>query len=337
MESQRRAAGRGVFGRAALVATALFALAAPGAALATGTLDQESTAFGSARALIGTHENGPDVRQAQTFRAGASGSLDQVDLPIRVVGDPGVALTVEIRALDGDGFPAAVLGSATVQQADVPACNDPACIDKSPTGDFTTFVFTSVALSTPATVSAGTDYAIVLSATGAQLDIYGDMIDREANRYEWAGTSDDSAYADGTGLGSTGGVWGPSNADKAFRTFVSPPVLEATVGQPINADGSSTFKANKGVVPVRFTLSIGGTPTCSLPAATIALTRTSGADPGPVNEGTYLLAADSGSSFRIADCTYVYNVSAKALPPGDYRVDIKIDGQTVGSAAFELR
>lgn len=337
MDSKIRVARLGVFGRAGLVATSLFALAAPGAVFATGSLDQQSTAFGSVRALIGTHENGPDVMQAQTFRAGASGSLDQVDLPIRVVGDPGVALTIEIRSLDGSGMPNAVLGSATIQQADVPPCNTPACTDESPNGDYTTFAFTSVPLSTPATVSAGTDYAIVLSATGAQLDIYGDMIGRSANRYEWAGTSDDSAYADGTGLGSTGGVWGPSNADKAFRTFVSPPVLEATVGQPINADGSSTFKANKGVVPVRFTLSIGGTPTCSLPPATIVLTRTSGADPGPVNEGTFLLAADSGSSFRIADCTYVYNVSAKALPPGDYTVEIRIDGQTVGSAAFELR
>ena len=54
----------------------------------------------------------------------------------------------------------------------------------------------------------------------------------------------------------------------------------------INAYGSSKFKAGRGVVPVKFDLSQGGSPTCALPAATIALTKTAGSDPGPVNEST---------------------------------------------------
>jgi hypothetical protein len=312
-------------------------VALPMTAQAAGTLDAQSTTFGSARALIGTHENGQDVIHAQTFRAGVSGLLDQVDVPIRVVGDPGVALKVEIRALDGSGLPAAVLGSATVAQASVPACNTAACIDKSAAGDYTTFSFVAVPLASPALVSAGTDYAIELSATGAQLDIYGDMVGRTANRYEWAATTDESAYPDGSGLSYLGGFgWVPSNADKAFKVYIGPG-YSATIRQPINADGSSTFKAGRGVVPVKFELAIAGAPTCSLPPATIALTRTSGSDPGSVNEAAYLLAADNGSSFRVTDCQYVYNLNAKTLPAGTYRVEIRIDGQTVGSATFDLR
>lgn len=315
----------------------LLLLAIPMAARAAGALDQQSTAFGDARGLIGTHENLQDVRHAQTFRAGASGSLDQVDVAVRVVGNPGVPLTVEIRSLDGGGLPATVLGSAVVAQASLPACNTAACVGKSGAGDYTTFTFTAVPLTAPATVAAGTDYAIVLSATGAQLDIYGDMVDRAANRYEWAATTDQSAYADGAGLSYLAGLgWLPSNVDKTFRTYVEP-IYAATVRQPINADGSSNFKAGRGVVPVKFALSQGGSPTCTLPAATIALTKTAGADPGPINESTYLLAADNGSNFRIVDCQYLYNLNLKALGPGTYFVEIRIDGQTVGSATFDLR
>lgn len=323
--------------RTAAAIVSLLLLTVPAAVQAAGTLDQQSTSLGNARGLIGTHENGQDVIHAQTFRAGASGSLHQVDLAVRVVGDPGVPLTVEIRALDGGGLPAAVLGSAVVAQTSLPACDTVACVDKSPAGDFTTFSFTSVPLTSPATVAAGTDYAIVLSATGAQLDIYGDMIGRTANRYEWAGTTDQSAYADGDGLNYLGGVgWVQSNVDKAFKTYVLPG-YSATVRQPINVDGTSNFKAGRGVVPVKFALSAGGSPTCALPGATIALTKTAGADPGPVNESTYLLAADSGSDFRVTDCQYIYNLNVKTLGPGTYLVEIRIDGQTVGSATFDLR
>lgn len=313
------------------------ALMAPAASLAAGSVDQAQETFGSGRALIGTHENGQDVIQAQVFTAGQSGLLVQVDLPIRAVGDPGVPLQVEIRSLDGGGLPDAVLGSATVPRASVPACNTAECIDKSPAGDYTAFDWTSVALTSPASITAGTAYAIELSATGANLDIYGDMTDRTANRYEWAATTDTSAYPAGDGLGYTGGLgWNPSNADKAFRTYAGPG-YSATVRQPINADGSSSFKAGRGVIPVKFGLSAAGSPTCALPAATIALTKTAGADAGPINESTYLLAADSGSSFRIADCQYVYNLNAKSLGAGTYLVEIKIGGLTVGTATFELR
>ncbi len=71
----------------------------------------------------------------------------------------------------------------------------------------------------------------------------------------------------------------------------------------INADGTSAFTATRGVVPVKFTLIQNGAATCTLPPATIALSRTAGANVGSVNESTYVMPADSGSNFRIDSCT----------------------------------
>lgn len=319
-----------------ILVAALAAFAAPAVVSAAGALDQSQPVFGASKALIGTDEFGPDVRQAQTFMAGVTGTLDQVDLPVRVVGDPGVPLLVEIRSLDGSGLPDAVLASFPLGQGAVPACNTAACNDDTPAGDFTTFSFVSIGFSPGVAVSAGTQYAIVLSATGANLDIRGDIIGRSKNRYEWAGVSggDESAYPSGVGLVNAGSGWGFTNADRAFKTYVTS--YAASIQAPINADGSSNFKA-KGSVPVRFGLSLNGVATCSLPPATIALTRIAGAQTGPINEDTYTFAADNGSDFRIAGCQYSYNLNAKALGAGTYRVEIRIGGNPVGSATFELR
>jgi Concanavalin A-like lectin/glucanases superfamily len=109
------------------------------------------------------------------------------------------------------------------------------------------------------------------------------------------------------------------------------------VQPPINADGTSIFTVRRGVVPVKFALTQGGVATCDLPPATIAVTRTGGGVIGQVNESTYTGSADSGSSFRIDSCRYIYNLNSRALGVGIYRVDILINGQVVGSATFELR
>ena len=97
------------------------------------------------------------------------------------------------------------------------------------------------------------------------------------------------------------------------------------------------FSVKRGVVPVKFTLTQGGNPTCALPPATIALTRTAGGTTGAIDESVYTGSADIGSNFRIDSCQYVYNLSASALGPGTYRVDIKINGEVVGSATFKLK
>jgi hypothetical protein len=123
----------------------------------------------------------------------------------------------------------------------------------------------------------------------------------------------------------------------AYEVQPRTPSYAALVQAPINADGTSTFSVRRGVVPVKFNLTQGGVATCDLPPATIAITRTAGGAIGQVNESVYNDNADTGSNFRIDSCQYVYNLNARALGAGTYRVDVLIDGQVVGSAVFALQ
>src|SRR5919198_455208 len=122
----------------------------------------------------------------------------------------------------------------------------------SPASQAQTFGWVSIPLASPAPVTAGGVYAIVLSATSAAGTI-DDFPLRSG--YEWAGVSGDP-YAGGTHIAQTGATWDPDvvPVDLAFKTYVMP-AYTATVQQPINADGSSVFRTGRGVVPVKFTLS----------------------------------------------------------------------------------
>jgi probable HAF family extracellular repeat protein len=104
------------------------------------------------------------------------------------------------------------------------------------------------------------------------------------------------------GINDTGQITGTGAINGATHAFLLNPVVpyNAYVQQPINPEGSSIFNASRGVIPVKFTLSLNGTATCQLPPATISLTRTAGAVLGTVDESTYLQAADSGANFRIS-------------------------------------
>ena len=121
------------------------------------------------------------------------------------------------------------------------------------------------------------------------------------------------------------------------RSFELPGTLAAAVKEPINADGSSTFRASRGVVPVKFALSENGDAICELPPATLRLTRTGGASPGPIDESLYTGSPDSGAQFRVTDCHYHYNLSPRPLGPGSYLAEILINGIAVGEARFELK
>ena len=129
---------------------------------------------------------------------------------------------------------------------------------------------------------------------------------------------------------SNGSVGVLINISTPFKAFVQP---------PIDADGSSVFNAGRGVVPVKFTLSRNGVPTCTLPPAAIGVTRTVGATLGLVEESTYLMNADSSSNFRIdpGACQYISNLATSQLGVGNYQVDINIGGIVVGNAVFALQ
>jgi hypothetical protein len=125
----------------------------------------------------------------------------------------------------------------------------------------------------------------------------------------------------------------------AFEFGAIPPSqYVAFVQQPINPNGSSVFSVQRGVVPLKFTLSLGGVATCQLPPATISLIRSAGSVLGSIDESTYLLASDSGPNFRIdtTNCQYVYNVATGSLGPGTYVVSISVGASVVGSGTFGL-
>jgi hypothetical protein len=135
------------------------------------------------------------------------------------------------------------------------------------------------------------------------------------------------------------GVTRPQGSACDIGAFELVPPYVAQVQQPINPDGSSVFKAKRGVVPVKFTMTQGGIATCQLPPATISLNRTGGMGSTLIDESSYLLASDSGSNFRIdsSACQYVYNLATSSLGTGTYVVSISIAGSAVGSGTFGLQ
>jgi hypothetical protein len=65
-------------------------------------------------------------------------------------------------------------------------------------------------------------------------------------------------------------------------------------------------------------------PTCNLPPATIDLTTVAGVSLLSVDETTYTIPADNGYNFRVDGCQYVYNLNAKPLAGGSYKVFVNV-------------
>lgn len=95
------------------------------------------------------------------------------------------------------------------------------------------------------------------------------------------------------------------------------------VQQPINADGSSNFKANgRAVIPVKFTLSQG--------LGAFVFESIYSDNPGITdNDFSYL---------SFVDCKYMYNLATSSLMgAGTYNVYATIDGTTFPVAPFDLK
>jgi uncharacterized repeat protein (TIGR01451 family) len=164
-----------------------------------GTLDQEQAQTSTG----GTTVSGPSsgivggTSAAQTITAGISGHLDQVDLYINnITGtDP---LTVEIRDVDSNGAPGTTVLASTSATYSLS------------TPDWVSFTFSSAA-----SVSAGTQYAIVAYTSGS-------------SEYSWFALFSGNAYADGAlyqSLASPPTTWSTvatGDADHVFKTYVTP-------------------------------------------------------------------------------------------------------------------
>ena len=170
----------------------------PAAGASAGTLDQQQTISNFGGLQI---DNGHS--KAQTFTAGITGQLDQVDLSLggTSLTNP---LTVEIRDGSGTGPGDTVLATASVPTSAVTAC--PPCVP--------------ITFASPASVAAGTQYSIVA------------LTDQTvAASWFWdsgQGATPGTAYTGGALYGSTDGppamgTWtGGSPADFEFKTYVAP-------------------------------------------------------------------------------------------------------------------
>jgi len=214
----------GALGLLVLVVAVAVAVQPAGPLLAAGTLDQSQTnqAFGGTAIAPGQFEG-------QSFTAGLTGLLDQVNLAVFQQGTIG-DLTVQIRTVDGGGLPTTtVLGSGTVPMASLPTPALPVAL-------------TSVPLTTPAAVVAGTQYAIVVFGDSV-FDINGEI----------SGT-----YPGGQAVVNFSGTWIPVfGVDLAFQTFVTQAVLSVGPGQVTEGDAGTTSL----VIPVTLNFAVGAAVT----------------------------------------------------------------------------
>ena len=182
----------------ALVAFLALSVFVPAAT--AGTLDQSQPNI-RANVVVSL---GDVFHGAQTFTSGMTGGLYQVALAIGRTGSFVTAsLIVEIRPVSGGVPSGPPLATATVPAANVPV------------GQFG-LAFLAIHFASPAPVTAGVQYAIVVSSESCGF----------SNCYSAAPGPAGDSYAAGSGLGSSnaGATWTPLSAfgstDFAFQTYV---------------------------------------------------------------------------------------------------------------------
>ncbi len=179
-----------------IMAVAGVAALIPAAGASAGTLDQQQTIsnFG------GLQVNSTNSK-AQTFIAGLTGQLDQVDLAISGMSVT-TPLTVQIRDGSATAPGATVLASALVPTSAVTSSES----------------FVPITFASPASVTAGTQYSIVAFNDSDGWFWYSGQLPIT------------SAYPGGSLYGSSNGPpatgpWSAGNpdADFEFKTYVAPP------------------------------------------------------------------------------------------------------------------
>jgi probable HAF family extracellular repeat protein len=110
------------------------------------------------------------------------------------------------------------------------------------------------------------------------------------------------------------------------------PIYRATVHGPVKAGGATVFSAkSRRNVPVHFSLTQYNAQTCTLPPATITVTKAINKSVSEVD------VPDTAFQVDPTACQYVYNLSPYRLGTGTYRIDLSIERIIVGSAVFSLR
>ena len=196
-----------------ITAVAAAAALIPAAGASAGTLDQQQTLsnFGGLQ-VDSTHS------KAQTFTAGLTGQLDQVDLALSGMSVT-TPLTVQIRDGSATAPGDTVLASASVPTSAVTSSES----------------FVPITIASPASVTAGTQYSIVALNDSPAISGW----------FWYAGKTDTASAYEGGRLYSSPngppgtGPWfeGNTMADFEFKTYVTPPPPSGTGG---GSGGSGT-------------------------------------------------------------------------------------------------
>jgi ABC-type amino acid transport system permease subunit len=196
-----------------LAAAFMVLVAGPLPVHASGTLDQQQS---NETAIINGLDSGQSL--AQTFTAGLTGTLTEVDLALACFTDsPPICTgrTVTVQIFSGTPPGTGPLGSQTLLASTIP-------LDSGASTPFTAITFT-------VPIVAGNVYSIILTSSAASGSLAFDMRGIKSN-----------VYAGGNSYHNTGGGWvlDGGGQDWAFKTFVtttSPPIPEYPFGLPLLA------------------------------------------------------------------------------------------------------
>lgn len=308
---------RGRFVRAAVVAVAGAGLliGPGGAGAAVHVLDQSSTDAGFAIGIFSNQTLG------QTFTAGTTGNLDQVDLDVGYVTATSVPTLTALITSTSAGLPTTTLATAVIPRSSVNT--------GSPD-------WAQVAISPAVPVTAGTQYAIVLiSPASAGGDV----------AYNWASSLFVDSYSGGAAVVDAGSGWGLNRAgnDMAFKTYVaapSPPAPTYTfIGfqSPVNNPPQvNTGKGGK-TYPVKFQVkdATGAYVTSLSVVKSITATATN-CDPTGTPDALEVTAT-GGTALRY-DATanqFVFNWQTPKRS-GCYTLTFTLDNDDAYSADFRL-
>ena len=206
-----------------ITAVAAAAALIPAAGASAGTLDQQQTIsnFGGLQVDSGNSK-------AQTFTAGLTGQLDQVDLALS-----GMSVTTPLTVQIRDGS-ATAPGDTVLASASVPT-----------TAVTSSESFVPITFASPASVTAGTQYSIVALNDSPPVSGW----------FWYSGqAAPDSAYVGGKLYGvmnGTGtGPWTEGNtlADFEFKTYVAPPtppVVQPPTTAPTGQRAAALKKCKK--------------------------------------------------------------------------------------------
>jgi hypothetical protein len=206
--------------------TAVAAVAAliPAASASAGTLDQQQTLSNFGGLQVDSNNS-----KAQTFTAGLTGQLDQVDLAVSGMSVT-TPLTVQIRDGSATAPGDTVLASASVPTSAVTSSES----------------FVPITFASPASVTAGTQYSIVELNDSSGWFWYAGKTDT-ASAYEGGRLYSSPNGPPGTGPWFEGNVM----ADFEFKTYVAPPppFVEPPppfVEPPPSGPGAATTSTCKG-------------------------------------------------------------------------------------------